>query len=143
MGLKMDSSPTDVLDARKKSLFRLITAHSSILDAAQGCDLFTKTINHSQHPMFRPLMAWIIISYARPFSQNRPVGPLPAEWARYEDPVLQDIHDRLIAMRHKSIAHCDSGVRLQPPLEQSGLFLGTAPGSQQPLNFSWRTAPGS
>ena len=57
------------------------------------------------------MLTAIIVLYARPFSQNRGYGPLKGKWRKFNDKELQDIHDTLMNMRDKVIAHSDSDVR--------------------------------
>lgn len=60
-----------------------------------------------RHPAYVPLMTAICVQYARPFTANEGMGALPAKYARFSDPALQQTHDNLISSRHELYAHSD------------------------------------
>src|SRR5207249_2371933 len=49
----------------------------------------------------------IVISYARPFTANKPLGSLPAKWGRFDNSQFQEVHDTLLRLRNKFVAHSD------------------------------------
>ena len=62
-------------------------------------------------PLYLPLFHATVASYARPFTRNKPFGPLPDKWSRFATERLQKTHDALIDARHTYVAHSDSEVR--------------------------------
>jgi hypothetical protein len=56
------------------------------------------------------LVVGIICLYARPFTNNRPVGPLTEEIVPDEH---RDLHDTILGIRHKLFAHSDASVVLK------------------------------
>jgi hypothetical protein len=56
------------------------------------------------------LVVGIISLYARPFTNNRPVGPLTEEIVPDE---YRDLHNTIIGIRHKLFAHSDGSVVLR------------------------------
>ena len=66
---------------------------------------------HSDEPEYYPLLVGLICLYGRPFTNNRPVGPLT------EDIVPQEhieLHRSIIHMRHQLFAHSDVSAILRP-----------------------------
>jgi hypothetical protein len=61
--------------------------------------------------LYQPLFHAIVVSYARPFTGNRPHGRLHAEWSTFSDPYFQEAHDKIIKARHQYIAHSDEEIR--------------------------------
>jgi hypothetical protein len=59
---------------------------------------------------YYPLVVGIICLYARPFTNNRPVGPLAEEIVPDEH---RDLHDTILGIRHKLFAHSDASVVLK------------------------------
>jgi len=103
---------------RKKRLYKLIVALKDIVDARHACSLFGKEINSTASDLYYPLLNSIVISYSKPFVENKGLGPLPGGWRKFKDRKLQDTHDRLLKFRHDNIAHNDRStaqVRIIPP----------------------------
>lgn len=115
---------------RKKQLYKLIVAQSDILAAATACNLFIDTVDHLGHPLYYPLFCSMVVCYGRPFSDNKPFGPLPKTWRYFSDKRLQALHDDLLNARNKIIAHSDlkerqvaifpPGVKFGSSLNESG-----------------------
>jgi hypothetical protein len=53
----------------------------------------------------------VVIAYARPFTKNKLLGPLAAEWSKFANLQFQETHHDLIKSRHQFIAHSDEEVR--------------------------------
>jgi len=53
----------------------------------------------------------VVVSCARPFTRNRPDGPLGKRWTQFSDSRLQELHDQLLTLRHQQRAHSDTSVR--------------------------------
>ena len=69
-----------------------------------------------------PLQDAAVVVYARPFTQNKPFGPLAAKWGKFDDPRSQKLHDETLDMRHKMVAHEDASERrvmIFPPAAQT------------------------
>jgi hypothetical protein len=95
----------------KKELYQLAVARSDIASAMDTCDLMIKNVRHLGNDLYQPLFHAIVIAYARPFTRNKPLGPLSAEWPNFSNSDFQETHAELIKARHKFIAHSDEEVR--------------------------------
>jgi len=103
---------------RKKKLYKLIVALKDIVDARTACSLFGKTVNSTADELYYPLLNSIVISYSKPFVDNKALGPLPGHWRKFQHPKLQQTHDQLLRFRHDNIAHNDfktAQVQIIPP----------------------------
>lgn len=77
----------------------------------EGCDyLVTEQIDPS-HPLYWTLHNGIVVSYGRPFTSNRPFGPLAAKWSEFDNPRFDELHRLLMDLRHKTVAHSDLEMR--------------------------------
>ena len=85
----------------KKNLYKLILARSDIASALFACRFFIKNVTDIKNELWLPLQEAIIVSYARPFSNNRPLCPLEKSWGLIPDARLQEIHDRALKARDK------------------------------------------
>jgi hypothetical protein len=97
--------------AKKKELYRLAVARSDIRAAKTTCDLLIQHVEGLGDDLYQPLFHAIVIAYARPFTRNKPLGPLPAEWSKFSNAHFQETHDELIKARHQFIAHSDEEIR--------------------------------
>lgn len=96
------------LGARRRSLARFALARADITAALQICELLlAQTHMPDHHDAFWPFHYAVVASYGRPFTDNKPLGALPATWGRFDQPRLQHIHDSVIELRHKTVAHSD------------------------------------
>ena len=103
---------------RKKRLYKLIVALKDIVDARSACSLFGQTIRSTADELYYPLLNSIIISYSKPFVHNKALGPLSGQWRKFQNPNLQQTHDKLLRFRHDNIAHNDlesAQVQIIPP----------------------------
>ncbi len=92
---------------KKKELYKLLVARSDILAAHTTCDYFLANVKDMKHQLYFPLQSAIIVSYGRPFSDNKPLGPLKNKWGKFQDQQLQKMHNDLLELRNKMIAHSD------------------------------------
>jgi hypothetical protein len=53
----------------------------------------------------------VLVGYARPFSKNRPYGPLPTRWGEFSNPRATDFHRQVLTVRNTVLAHSDGSVR--------------------------------
>lgn len=98
-------------DEKRRLLYQLCSARSDVRAATQICTYARDHVTDIRDELWLPLQDALIVSYARPFTRNRPVGPLPDQWARFEDPEHQRLHDELVSMRHEIVAHGDAARR--------------------------------
>ena len=103
--------PTPTRKKKKINLYKLIVARSDITAALTACGLFIEKVDRLGHDLYYPLYCSIIICYGRPFSDNKPLGPLPSQWRKFSSPRLQATHNELIDARNSLIAHSDLKVR--------------------------------
>jgi hypothetical protein len=104
--------------SRKKKLYKLTVALKDIVEARHACSLFGKTIASTADDLYYPLLNSIVVSYSKPFVENKALGPLSSHWRRFDNPKLQQTHDRLLKFRHDNIAHNDldtAQVQIIPP----------------------------
>ena len=66
---------------------------------------------HSDEPEYYPLSVGIICLYARPFTNNRPVGPLTEEIIPREH---LSLHRDILFLRHQLFAHGDASAMTRP-----------------------------
>ena len=98
------------IDQRKLYAQQLFVATSDIHEATDACQLLIENVRNKNHPLYRPLLTAIIICYSRPFTKNKGYGGLKGKWHKFKSKELQDVHETLLDMRKKVIAHSDSDV---------------------------------
>ena len=96
---------------QKKDLYRLLLARSDIKAALDACDLILKNVDSLKDELLYPLTTAVVVCYARPFTQNKPYGPLPKKYAKFDNQIFQAVHEKLIKARHETFAHSDMNVR--------------------------------
>jgi len=95
----------------EEELYQLIVGMSDIRAAQTTAEYAVTVVNDIKSPLWFPLLEAVVVSYARPFTANRPYGPLPKRWANFADPGQQKLHDDLVETRNKAVAHSDAAVR--------------------------------
>src|SRR6267154_1715337 len=90
---------------QKKTLHKFLVARSDIGAALETCKLFKSTVTSFKDDLYYPLFAAIVVCYARPFTNNEPYGALPKKWGAFDNPGMQDTHNRILRARHELIAH--------------------------------------
>jgi hypothetical protein len=86
------------------SLWRMEFAFHTFQAVKAGIEKLLERKLHSDEPEYYPLCVGLICLYSRPFTNNRPVGPLPNDIV----PKKQlSLHQDIITMRHKLFAHGD------------------------------------
>lgn len=98
-------------DHEKKDLYRLLVARSDFTAALAAVRYIIEHVGGMSHELWVPLQDAAIVSYARPFTANKPFGPLPKRYGTFEDNRLQGLHENVIELRHKTIAHSDADIR--------------------------------
>jgi hypothetical protein len=76
-----------------------------------GIDHFLERKLHSDEPEYYPMLVGLICLYARPFTNNRPVGPLTEDIVPKEH---LELHQTIIKMRHQLFAHGDASAMTRP-----------------------------
>jgi len=99
----------------KRELYKLILARSDITSALFACRFFIKNIKDVKNELWLPMQEAIIISYARPFTNNKPFGSLKKSWSEMPTIEMQNVHDQVINARNMQIAHSD--------LKQNKVFI--------------------
>jgi|BarGraIncu01121A_1022015.scaffolds.fasta_scaffold02336_4 hypothetical protein len=108
------SMPTRQPPARshqKIDLYRLLIARSDLHASLKASELIIKNVKNIKDENLYPLTTSVVVCYARPFTGNKPYGPLPKKWSKFDNPQYQDTHDRLLQARHELFAHSDMNVR--------------------------------
>jgi hypothetical protein len=114
---------------QKRELNKMILAHSDIRDAYEASFHFLNIVklpSHHQsglyagmdHPLYTPLLSAIIVSYAKPFTDNQGLGVLKKHWRQFAHSKWAESHDRILKARHELYAHSDAQVRsikIHPP----------------------------
>ena len=114
---------------KKREIYKLILAQSDIWDACKTCEHFLTVIGpHAaknsgpyagmNHPLYYPLLEAIVISYARPFTQNNGLGQLVKKWGGFTNRRHKEAHEKIIRSRNELVAHSDPFVRkvkIEPP----------------------------
>jgi hypothetical protein len=71
-------------------------------------------------PEYYPIAVGLICIYARPFTNNRPVGPLTDEIV---PPDQKKLHSLILEIRHKLFAHADPDLAIREDDYPNGVFL--------------------
>lgn len=106
----MTSIP-NVPEEERIKLYKIAIAHNDITEALFTTRLFLKTVKSIKDWSFQPLQDAIVIAYARPFTRNKPYGPLDKKWEYIENQGLQRLHELILQTRHTLIAHSDKQYR--------------------------------
>ena len=101
----------DKLSSRKKQFYKLVVARSDITAALNACELFLSRVKDLGDRLYIPLLTAMVVCYSRPFSKNKPLGPLPKKWHRFDNRRFQEIHKALLKLRNKTVAHSDLEIR--------------------------------
>lgn len=98
-------------DYERKDLYRLLVARSDLTAAINAARYVIEHVKSESHPLWIPLQDAALVSYARPFTANKPFGTLPARYSKFDSPKLQELHEEILTLRHKTIAHSDADIR--------------------------------
>ena len=92
--------------------------------ALSACKLFLELVSDLSSPLYYPLYASIVVCYVRPFTNNKPFGPIPKRFGRFsENREFSELHKELVAYRHEFIAHNDMTLR-QALIVPPGVSVG-------------------
>ncbi len=102
----------DKTSQKQQKARSLLVATADIRAAENACQLLLERIKGKDDPLHIPLLTAIIISYSRPFRKNKGYMALEGKLGQFENREFQEIHDAILEMRDKVIAHSDSDVRM-------------------------------
>lgn len=95
----------------KKELYKLAVARSDITAALEISNLVLREVKSLGDDLYYPLLNALIVCYSRPFSPNKPLGSLKKKWHKFNNPDFQEIHEEILELRDKVVAHSDLEVR--------------------------------
>lgn len=99
-------------------LYQIAVANSDIGEALLTTRFFIKNVKDIRDDLWMPLQDTIVISYARPFTSNKPFGPVDSNYVDNLSGNMKKLHLMLINTRNKLIAHSDLSerkVQITPP----------------------------
>jgi hypothetical protein len=80
---------------------------SDLKSATETCDLMLSERPGYADPHYWAYHTAIVNAYARPFTENKPLGRLPESVVRDLSPAERDLHDEIIQDRLTASAHSD------------------------------------
>ncbi len=89
------------------------------------------------NPLYLPLLEAIIISYARPFTDNEGVGKLPKKWFQFDSERFAQAHENILKYRNDLVAHTDKNARKIQIVPPNSLFIPT-PKGMKPSGIGFR-----
>jgi hypothetical protein len=108
--MKPESVPSEEFQAAC-SLWRMEFAFHTFQAVRAGIEKLLEYKWHSDQAEYYPMCVGLICLYARPFTNNRPVGPLSEEIVPEEH---LGLHRYIVATRHKLFAHGDASAMTRP-----------------------------
>jgi hypothetical protein len=95
---------------RRRHLYRLALARHDLQAARRIAALAVEQASEMSegNDLWIPLQEALVVAYARPFSSNKPFGPLASAWGKFDDPQHQRLHRELLQMRDRLVAHSDA-----------------------------------
>jgi hypothetical protein len=96
---------------RKENLYRVVAARSDMGTAYRAAAILANEPEDLDSNYHAALHTAMIVSYARPFTHNEPVGQLGKKWRTFAHPNGAGIHEELMRLRHKMVAHSDVTLR--------------------------------
>jgi hypothetical protein len=91
-----------------KKLTALYWAQIHLKEVIALCDLAASLPSkHRTVDVFFGLWTGVVVAYARSFTRNKGVSAIDAKFKRFNSQRHQELHDRLIEMRHHLHAHKD------------------------------------
>lgn len=121
----------------QKRLLRLISARADIDYAESAWALFMAT--EELELRYHALLSFVI-SYARPFTENKGIGSLNCEYPDYPDhadPAINAAHERLLALRNRFFGHSTIEGLIAVLLAPNSVDPGTG---RVVHRFSWNVA---
>ncbi len=108
--MSLKAAPNDDFETAC-SLWRMEFAFHTFRAVRAGIERFLERKLHSDEPEYYPMLVGLICLYARPFTNNRPVGPLTDDIVPQEH---RELHQTIIKMRHQLFAHGDASATTRP-----------------------------
>jgi len=105
------SKKTSILSRKKRQFYKIVVARQDIKAALDACKLFLAKVRSIGDDLYFPLLTAIIVCYSRPFSNNKPFGPLAKKWHAFDNAQLAETHKKILQLRDKTIAHSDLEIR--------------------------------
>jgi hypothetical protein len=93
------------------SLWRMEFAFHTFQAVRAGIDNLLERKLHSDEPEYYPMCVGLICLYARPFTNNKPVGPLTDGIIPAKE---KELHRSIILIRHQLFAHGDASAMTRP-----------------------------
>lgn len=91
----------------KRQLWRLLLASKCIVRVRAGCVLLSDAKLPQESPLHYVTMAGIIVTYAKPFTENKGVGQLNDKFSTFSTPDLRELHNELLNSRNQLYGHQD------------------------------------
>lgn len=98
----------DLNDPRSCALARLILAQRDMRDAKRFANLVVTRIQRPNDDLFGPLNYASTVVYCRPFTGSKGYPKLPRTYSSFERPNFAALHEQVLCMRHKCVAHSDA-----------------------------------
>src|SRR5229473_2833751 len=92
---------------RRRSLARYAIALTDIHLATQTCELLLEERPGLADPKYWAYHTAIVNAYARPFTENKPLGQLPENIMRILTPEERELHREILEDRKTASAHSD------------------------------------
>ncbi len=105
---------------RRRALYRLAVARNDVR-GAQEIAILGEEHSSEANELWIPLQDALVVGYGRPFTSNKPYGPLANRWSKFDDPGRQELHNEIIQLRNELVAHSDATQRrvvIFPPQAQ-------------------------
>jgi hypothetical protein len=91
-----------------KRFVRLVLARQDFLAVRTLAEMLIAKPVVSEHLIFRPLMAGIVVTYARSFMSNVGIGRLDQPFRSFTDSTMANTHEKLLRCRDGLYAHRDA-----------------------------------
>jgi hypothetical protein len=121
---------------RRRLLYKLAIARADVQSAREVARYAEEHVQEFTDALWIPLQEALVIAYSRPFSANKPFGPLASRWAKFESAEHQKLHKDLLQIRDELVAHADASRRrvlIFPPPTHSHHLQVCHPTQKPPL----------
>jgi len=105
---------TRIIKEKKKQFYKYAVALTDIRAALASCEMIINDYDNllnKNYDLFISLHTSIIVNYAKPFTDNKPLGRLPKKFSSFQDSTYQEMHKQLIDLRNQFVAHSDYNMR--------------------------------
>jgi hypothetical protein len=92
---------------KKRELARFAIALSDLALATQTCELMLSERPGLADPRYWAYHTAIVNAYARPFTENKPLGKLPESVVKILTPAERELHNDILHDRKTASAHSD------------------------------------